>query len=160
MALPPLFRRIISCVLGSRTISNANPTGSYDEEFAALQLVSVVGKHGIEVFDFGLQGSAGKSKENDAGMGQFLVKDQLAEIPVSNDQNPRLLPGDCQNILIGKTRRILARDGRNVMAKGAKVGNKAKIGALIKEEFHRAASERAPFGGFGETSLPVTMAWA
>jgi hypothetical protein len=76
MALPPLFRRSISCVLGSRTIGNANPTGSYDEEFAALKVVSVVGKHGIEVFDFGVQGSAGKSKENDAGMGQFLVKDQ------------------------------------------------------------------------------------
>lgn len=117
-------------------------------------------KHGIEVFDFGLQGSAGKPKEDDTGMDKFLVKDQLAEIPVSNDQNPRLLPGDGQHILIGKTRRILARDGRNVMAEMAKVGNKAKIGALIKEEFHRAASERTPFGGFGETSLPVTSACA
>jgi hypothetical protein len=160
MALPPLFRLSISCVLGSRTIGNANPTGGYDEEFAALKLVGVFRKHGIEVFDFGLQRSAGKPKENNASMGELLVKDQLAEIPVSNDQNPRLLPGDCQNILIGKTRRILARDGRNVMAEMAKVRHKAKIGALIKEEFHSAASERAPFGGFGETSLPVTRAWA
>jgi hypothetical protein len=46
------------------------------------------------------------------------------------------------------------------MAKGAKVGNKAKVGALIKEEFHRAASERAPFGGFGKTSFPVTISFA
>ena len=88
------------------------------------------------------------------------MKDQLAEIPVSNDQNPRLLPGNGQDILISKTRRILARDGHNIMAEVAKVRNKAKVGALIKEEFYRAVSERIPFGGFGETSLPVTMAWA
>jgi hypothetical protein len=73
------------------------------------------------------------SEENNASMGECLLKDQLAEIPVRNDQNPRLLPGDGQNILIGKTRRILARDGRNVMAEMAKVRNKAKVGALIKE---------------------------
>ena len=133
---------------------------TYDEEFAALQLVRVVGKHGIEVFDFGVQGSAGKSKENDAGMGQFLVKDQLAEIPVSNDQYTRLLPGNGQDILISKTRGIIARDGHNIMAEIAKVRNKAKVSALIEEEFHRVVSERTPFGGFGETSLPVTMAWA
>ena len=89
-----------------------------------------------------------------------MVKDQFAEIPISDDQNTHLFPGDGQDILIGKTRRIMARDGCNVMAEMAQVRNKAKIGALIKEELHSAASERAPFGGFGETSLPVTMAWA
>src|SRR5690349_14804027 len=140
MALPPLFRRIISCVLGSRTIGNANPAGGHYQELAALQVGSVFLKHGIEVFDFGLQGSAGKPKENNASMGECLLKDQLAEIPVRNDQNPRLLPGDGQHILIGKTRRIIAGDSGNVMAKVVQVGNKAKVGALIKEEFHRAAS--------------------
>jgi hypothetical protein len=85
MALPPLFRRIISCVLGSRTTGNANPAGNHDQELATLKLGSVFLKHGIEVFDFGVQGSAGKPKEDDTGMDKFLVKDQLAEIPVSNE---------------------------------------------------------------------------
>ena len=139
---------------------NANPTGSYYEEFAALKLVSVVGKHGIEVVNFGLQGRTGKAKENDAGMDQFLVKDQLAEIPVSDNENTRLLPGDCQDILIGKTRRIMTRDSLNIMAKLTQVRNQSKVSALVEEEFHRAASERTPFGGFGETSLPVTISFA
>jgi hypothetical protein len=60
-------------------------------------------KYGIEVFNFGLQGSSWKPKENDSSMGKFLVKDQLAEIPVSDDQNTLLFPGDYQDILIGKT---------------------------------------------------------
>jgi hypothetical protein len=46
------------------------------------------------------------------------------------------------------------------VAKVAKIGNKAKVSALVEEEFHRAASERTPFGGFGETSLPVTISFA
>ena len=105
-------------------------------------------------------GSAWKSKENDTRMGKFLVKDQLAKIPVGDDQHTRLFPCDGQDILIGKARRIIARDSGNVMAKVTQVRNKAKVSALVEEEFHRAASERTPFGGLGETSLPVTMAWA
>ena len=81
-------------------------------------------------------------------------------VPVSDDQNTLFFPGDCQDILIGKARRIIARNGRNVMAKVAKVGNKSKVSALVEKEFHRAASERTPLGGFGETSLPVTIACA
>jgi hypothetical protein len=107
-----------------------------------------------------LQRRSWKPKENDTGVGEFLMKDQLTEIPVSNDQNTHLFPCDCQDTLIRKTRRIIARDGHNVMAKVAKVGNQSKVSALIKEEFHSAVSERAPFGGFGVTSLPVTIAWA
>jgi hypothetical protein len=143
-----------------RTTCNTNPAGGYHEELTALKLSSMFLKHRIEVFDFGLQGRSWKPKEDDTGMGESLLKDQLAEIPVSNDQYPLLFSGNGQDILIGKTRRIIARDSGHVMAKVAKVGNQSKISALIKEEFHRAASERAPFGGFGETSLPVTMAWA
>jgi hypothetical protein len=44
------------------------------------------------------------------------------------------------------------------MAKLTKVGNQSEVSALVEEEFHRATSERTPFGGFGETSSPVTMA--
>jgi hypothetical protein len=46
------------------------------------------------------------------------------------------------------------------MAELAKVRNKSEVSALVEKEFHRATSERAPFGGFGETSSLVTMAWA
>jgi hypothetical protein len=46
------------------------------------------------------------------------------------------------------------------MAELAKVRNESEVSALVEKEFHRAASERAPFGGFGETFLPVTISFA
>jgi hypothetical protein len=47
------------------------------------------------------------------------------------------------------------------MAETSKVVDKAKISALVKEEFHTSgALERAPLGGFGVTSSPVTIALA
>jgi hypothetical protein len=47
------------------------------------------------------------------------------------------------------------------MAKLTKVGNQPEVGALVEEELHTGvASDRAPFGGFGETSSPVTIAFA
>jgi hypothetical protein len=91
-------------------------------------------------------------------VGKALVEDQLAEIAIGNDQNSLLLPGNCQDILIREAWRVVARDGRHVMSK---VGNEAKVSAVIKQELHPSgASERAPFGGFGETSSPVTIAFA
>ncbi len=117
-------------------------------------------QYSIEVFKLGLQVGSWEPKEDDAGVDESLVENQLAEIAVSDHQNPSLCPGDGQDVRIGKTRRIVARDGLNVMAELAKVGNQPEVGALVEQEFHRAASERAPFGGFGETSSPVTMARA
>ena len=56
---------------------------------------------------------------------------------------------------------MIARDGRNVVAEGLKVGNEPEVSTLIEQEFHTSgASERAPLGGFGETSSPVTIALA
>jgi hypothetical protein len=47
------------------------------------------------------------------------------------------------------------------VAEGSKVVDKAEISALVEEEFHTSgASDRAPLGGFGETSSPVTIALA
>jgi hypothetical protein len=47
------------------------------------------------------------------------------------------------------------------VAEISKVVDKAEIGALVKQELHTSgASERAPLGGFGETSSPVTIALA
>jgi hypothetical protein len=88
------------------------------------------------------------------------LEDKLTEIAVDDDQNPSLFPGDFKDVFIGKTRRIVTRDNVNVMSKLTKVRNKPEVGALVEQEFHRAASERTPFGGFGETSSPVTSACA
>jgi hypothetical protein len=63
------------------------------------------------VFNLGVQVSSRKPKEDDAGVSESLVKDQLAEIAVGYHQNPLLCPGDRQDGFIGKTRRIVARDG-------------------------------------------------
>jgi hypothetical protein len=112
------------------------------------------------MLDLGLQLGSRKPEEHDAGVDESLVEDQLAEIAVSHHQHPTLCPGDGQDILIGKTMRIVARDDLNVMAELAKVGNQPEVGALVEQESHKAASERAPFGGFGETSSPVTIAFA
>jgi hypothetical protein len=64
-----------------------------------------------------------------------LVEDKLAEIAVGDDQNPSLFPGDCEDVLIGKTRRIVTRDDMNVMSELAKVRNKSEVSALVEEEF-------------------------
>jgi hypothetical protein len=135
--------------------------GGHDYELATRKLVSVFLQHGIKVFGFGLEARSWKPKEDDAGVDEALMEDQFPEIAVGNEQNALLVPCDRKDILIGKTRRVLARDGRNVMAKFAKVGNQPEISALVEEEFHTgAASDRAPLGGFGETSSPVTIALA
>src|SRR3989454_10099684 len=79
-----VLRRVIpGTSLGMRTTGNANPAGGHYQELTALKLGSIFLKQSIEVFDFGLQSRSWKPKENDAGMGQFLLKDQFAEIPVS-----------------------------------------------------------------------------
>src|SRR5215468_5604968 len=149
MALPPLCRPSILCVFGPRMTCNPNPAGGHHQKLATLKFVRVLLKYPIEVVNLDLQGRAWKAEENDTGMSKCLVIDQLTKIPVYHDQNTRLLPGDCQDIFIGKTRWVIARDSRDVMATLTERGNQSKVSALIKEEFHSAASERAPFGGFG-----------
>jgi hypothetical protein len=88
------------------------------------------------------------------------LENKLAEIAVGHDQNPSLFPGDFKDVFIGKTRRIVTRNNANVISELTKVRNKPEVGALVEQEFHRAASERTPFGGFGETSSPVTISFA
>ncbi len=110
--------------------------------------------------ELGVEVCAWESNEDDAGVGEALVEDQRAEITVSHHQHPALLPGDRQDVRIGKTMGIVARDGNNIMPELAKVGHQPEAGALVEEELHRGTSERAPFGGGGETSSPVTRARA
>ena len=142
-------------------MSNSDLAGGHDQELTARKFVRVFLQHGIEVVDFGLKGGSGKSKENDTRVKKALVEDQFAEIPVGNEQNAFLVPSDGKDIFISKTMGVLARDGRNVMAELTNMSNQPKIGALVEEEFHTGvASDRAPFGGFGETSSPATIAFA
>ena len=103
---------------------------------------------------------AWKTKEQDAGVGKALLKDELAEIAISNKQNPLLVPGNGKHILIGQTMRIIAGDGGNVMSKLSKVGNQSEVSALVEQEFYRAASDPSPLGGLGKTSCPVTISFA
>jgi hypothetical protein len=60
----------------------------------------VILQHGIEVFNFGLKAGSGKPKENDAGMEESLMKDQLTEVAVRDQQNALLVSSDCQDIRI------------------------------------------------------------
>ena len=100
--------RASHCRLGTWATRNANLAWSHHQEFAELKIVSVFAEHGIEVFDLGLETGSRKTEENDAGVGQFLLEDQLAEIAVSNDQDSLLFPGYFKDILIGET----VRDSR------------------------------------------------
>jgi hypothetical protein len=113
-------------------MSNPDLAGGRDNELTPVKFVRVFLKHGIEMLDFGLQVSTREPKENDALMNKPLVKNQLAEVAVGNEQNALLAPGDCQDIFISKTMGIIAGDGRNVMAKLAKVDNQPEIGALVE----------------------------
>ena len=140
---------------------NPDLARAHHQELAAGKLVSVVLEHRGEVVDLGLQRRPGKPEEEDAGVEEALVEDQLAEIPIGNHQNALLSPRDGQDILVGETMRVVAGDGGYVVTKASKVVNEAKVGALVEEESHTGvASGTAPFGGLGETSSPVTIAFA
>jgi hypothetical protein len=85
------------------------------------------------------------------------LEDRLAEIAVGNDQNPSLFPGDFKDILIGKTRRIVTRDGLNVMPEMAKVGNKdLQEGSCDKTQQADIASHKDTSSlGFSPTIISV-----
>ena len=113
-----------------------------------------------ELFDFGLQGSAWQPKEDDASVGEALLEDELAEVVVCNNENPLLVSGDGKHIFIGKPMGVVAGDGGNIMAKRLQVRDESEVSALVEEECHKVASGRAPLGGLGETSRPVTISLA
>jgi hypothetical protein len=153
---PPLLR-----LLGARSTGNTNVSRRHNDELAGRQLVRVLLHRLIQVLNLGLQLGPRKPEKQDARVRKALVENQLSEIAVGNDEDPLLLSGNRQHVLIRKTWRIIAGDGWNVVAEVSEVVDKAKVSALIKEKFHTSgASERAPLGGFGETSSPVTIALA
>jgi hypothetical protein len=113
------------------------------------------------VFDLGLQAGSRETEENETSVSQLLLEDQLAEVAIGNDKDPLLFAGDFKDILVGETVREIPRDCLNVVSEILEVRNKSEIGALVEQEFHRTALARPPLaGGFGETSSPVTIAWA
>ena len=63
------------------TACNANLARGHHQELTALKLLSVFIEYHIEVFNFGLQGSSWKPKENDAGVqteyGRFCTSMQF-----------------------------------------------------------------------------------
>ena len=149
VSLTCILERSMESALGAGTTGHANLAWSHHQELPALNRLSVFVQYGIEVFDLGLKVCSWESKKDDAGVDEPLVEDQLAEIALGDHENPSLLPSDGQDIRIGKARRIVASDSLNVMAEFVKVRNKSEVSALVEQEFHRAASERAPFGGLG-----------
>ena len=142
-----------------RTAGNANPAGTDYDKRTGLKRLSVFNQRLVELFGFGWQRSAWQSKENDAGVGEAMLKDELAEIAVCN-KNPLLVSGDGKHIRIGKPMGVVAGDGGNVMAKRLQVRDESEVSALVEEECHRVASDRVPLGGLGETSRPVTISLA
>ena len=53
----------------------------------------------------------GSRKKRMPAWARALVENQLPEIAVGNDQDPLLLPGDCQHVLIGTAGREIAGNG-------------------------------------------------
>jgi hypothetical protein len=51
------------------TTCNANLAGGHHEKLAALEIVSVLREHGIELIELGLKLSSWEPKENDASVG-------------------------------------------------------------------------------------------
>jgi hypothetical protein len=143
-----------------RTASNANPAGTDHHKRTTPKRLSVFIQRPVELFDFGWQGSTWQPKEDDAGVGEALLENQLAEIAVGNDENALLVSGDGKHIFIGKPMGVVAGDGTHVMSKRLQVRDESEVSALVEKECHRVASDQVPLSGFGETSRPVTISLA
>jgi hypothetical protein len=85
---------------------NTGLAGGHDKELAAGKRLGVALEHGGEVVELGGQGRPRQPEEQDAGVGELLVEDQLAEIPVCHHQNAPLPAGDGQDILVGEAVRV------------------------------------------------------
>ena len=73
----------------------------------------------------------------------------------------RCSPGSGKNLFISETVRVVPGDSCNIVTELAKMGDQPEVSTLIEQELHRGvASETIPFGGFGETASPVTIAFA
>ena len=114
-----------------RTASDTNPAGTDYHKCTGLKRLSIFIQRPVKLFNFGLQGSAWKPKEDDPGVGKALLEYELAEVAVCNDENPLLVSGDGKYIFIGKPVRIVAGDGANVMAERLQVRDESEVSALV-----------------------------
>ena len=118
---------LVSCSYELRSTCNADVARRHNDELAGRQFISVLPQRLIQMFDFGLQLGPRKPEKQHASVGEALIENQLAEIPVGNNQNSLFLAGDRKDILVGKTMGVISGDGRNVVAEGSKVVDKAKV---------------------------------
>jgi hypothetical protein len=94
--------------LRPRSAGNPDIARRHNDEFPGRQVISMVLECLIQMFDFLLHLGPGKPEEQNASVGKPLIENQLAEIPVGNDEDPLLLPREIENSLIRKTRRVVA----------------------------------------------------
>jgi hypothetical protein len=79
---------------------NTGLAGGHDEELAAGKRLGVALEHGGEAVEPGGQGRPRQPEEQDAGVGEALVEDQLAEAAVGHHQDSPLSAGDGRDILV------------------------------------------------------------
>ena len=94
---------LVSCSYELRSTCNADVARRHNDELAGRQFISVLPQRLIQMFDFGLQLGPRKPEKQHASVGEALIENQLAEIPVGNNQNSLFLAGDRKDILVGKT---------------------------------------------------------
>jgi hypothetical protein len=94
--------------------SGAGPTGNPNvpwrdnDKPAGPQLVSVFLQRFIEVFGLRLQLGPGHPKKQHARVCKALIENQLSEIAIGNDEDPLLLTGNRQDVLIRKAVRVIS----------------------------------------------------
>jgi hypothetical protein len=101
---------------------NANLAGGHDQELTPGKRLSVALQHRGEMVDLDLQRRPRQPEEQDASVNETLVEDQLAEIAVGNHQNALFPAGDGQDLLVSEAVRVVAGDGRHVVAEPAQRG--------------------------------------
>ena len=116
-------------------------------------------EYSIELLDLGLQGNAGKPEEDDPSVGEALLKDEFAEIAVGNEENPLILPGDGQHILIGKTVWVVTGDSLSVMSERSQVGNQSEISAWSNRKFIGWHQAESPWVALGKLPRQPRYPW-
>jgi hypothetical protein len=71
-------------------------------------------------------------------VGKVLLEDQLAKVPVGDDEHPLFPPRNRKNLLIGEAGRIVAGDHLDVVPEIFQVGDEPEVRALVEQELHTA----------------------
>jgi hypothetical protein len=95
------------------------------------------------MFDLGLQESTRQTEEDDAGVGEALVEDQLPKIAIGNHQNALLVAGNGKDILVSKAVWVVLGNGRDIVAEVAKMRDEAMAVSMnfgLARKFEAAAT--------------------